>query len=263
MINAGVTLLPFNGQQAFDEESGHWTNILVNIFYPAGQTVAANLPAAGDYLIEATGRYWEVVTATAADGTQFRLELLCLSHEVSEEVMPEFGTSRVGIVTPGESSVVPYWNATFVSTEIHRIAALISAELQQAALDAKLGLSGNNVTIPGRLRVGAVQEEQVVVEATTANTTIDLSQGNNFLVRVKANTALAFVNAPLGGSTSFSIETVNDGTAGRGLSMPNTVKWAGNELPPRTTKANGRDVWTFFTSDSGTTFTGSLSIKDC
>jgi hypothetical protein len=56
----------------------------------------------------------------------------------------------------------------------------------------------------------------------------------------------------------------NDGTAGR------TVAWAGGTFKfpggaaslSRTTTANAIDVWFFFTPDGGTTYYGSIPMKN-
>jgi hypothetical protein len=50
---------------------------------------------------------------------------------------------------------------------------------------------------------------------------------------------------------------------GKTVSWGNTIYWAGGQIPPATTSAAGRtDIWTFTTIDGGSTFYGTLSIKD-
>jgi hypothetical protein len=53
---------------------------------------------------------------------------------------------------------------------------------------------------------------------------------------------------------------VNDATAGRAISWPGSVTWAGGQTPSRTTTANKSDAYTFFTRDAGTQYVGSLAI---
>ena len=109
---------------------------------------------------------------------------------------------------------------------------------------------------------GPTKEKKVSVTASTATTTLDLSTADTFVVTVAANTTFAFTNAPTDGSIkSFSIITKNDATAGRAVAFPASVSFAGGQTPPRTTAANGKDLWTLFTED-GTNFVASLSIQN-
>ena len=109
-------------------------------------------------------------------------------------------------------------------------------------------------------------ESKRSVTASTTTTSIDLNNGDKasvFKVTMGSNTTITFSNPPAaaGGEVfSFSMITVNDGTAGRTLAFGNTIKWAGGILPTRTTAANAVDVWTFFIENS--VYYGSLSIID-
>jgi hypothetical protein len=38
------------------------------------------------------------------------------------------------------------------------------------------------------------------------------------------------------------------------------VKWPNNAVPTRTTTANKTDVWSFFTTDNGTSWYGALAL---
>ena len=110
--------------------------------------------------------------------------------------------------------------------------------------------------------LGSTKQKKVSIMASTATTNIDLSQADTFVVTVAANTTLNFVNAPTDGTVkSFAIVTQNDATAGRAVAFQAGVSWAGGQLPPRTTAANARDLWSFFSVD-GTSFVGSLSVQN-
>lgn len=107
------------------------------------------------------------------------------------------------------------------------------------------------------------QEIVSAITASTATTTVDLSTASTFIITMSANTTLAFTNVPSGSDlTSFSIITVNDSVAGRTLSWPASIKWAGGQTPTRTTTASKSDLYTFFTVDAGTNMIGSLSIAN-
>ena len=51
-------------------------------------------------------------------------------------------------------------------------------------------------------------------------------------------------------------------TGGSTVTWANTIKWSGGSAPPQTTAANANDIYSFITFDGGTTFWGSLSVKD-
>jgi hypothetical protein len=76
------------------------------------------------------------------------------------------------------------------------------------------------------------------------------------------NNIPSFANAASGNAFGFTLITVNDATAGRALAFPASVKWSGGSIPPRTTSANAKDEWYFYTLDGGVTWSGSLSNQD-
>lgn len=113
---------------------------------------------------------------------------------------------------------------------------------------------------------GYLSEAVVQVNATAATTTLDLSTGSVFQSTIGANSGFTFdfskITNGAGKSIGFSLTTINDGTAGRAISFPANVKWAGGTIPPRTTAALARDDWYFYTNDNGVTFAGSLANQD-
>jgi len=99
--------------------------------------------------------------------------------------------------------------------------------------------------------------------ATTTSNTVDLSVSNYFRHTLTGSTAFTFTNAPASGNGQMiSLLIIQDATGGRTPSWVNTVYWAGGTSPPATTTANARDLWTFFTYDAGSTFWGTLTMKD-
>ena len=116
-------------------------------------------------------------------------------------------------------------------------------------------------TLSGSISAKVYQDKTTAITASTATTTIDLSTGNTFIVTISSNTTFSFTNPPSGTDmTSFTLITVNDATAGRAISWPASVTWAGGVTPTRTTTANKSDVYTFFTRTAGTQYVGSLAI---
>jgi hypothetical protein len=119
------------------------------------------------------------------------------------------------------------------------------------------------VVVNGLFKTKIESQVKTLINATTATTVLDLSVSNCFKVTIAATTQFAFSNATSGTDiTSFMVITLNDATAGRAVSWPVGVKWAGGALPPRTTAAAAYDVWSFYTEDAGTTWIGSLSVVD-
>ena len=173
------------------------------------------------------------------------------------------GTSALQSVAPGATAgyVLTSNGTTWVSSP------------PAITLPSQTGFSGKVLTTNGTaaswnsslsgIKLGAYQESVVNITASTATTTVDLSAGSVFNITIAANTAIVFTNFPAGADlTSFTIITVNDATAGRALSWPASMAWAGGVLPPRTTAASASDAWALFTLNAGTKVVGSLSIAN-
>jgi hypothetical protein len=107
-------------------------------------------------------------------------------------------------------------------------------------------------------------EDSLAVTASTANTNLDLSLSSTFVVTLGSNTTFSLTNftAITNKLSNFNVILVNDATAGRTITWPASVKWAGGLVPPKTTTANAVDIWSFFTYNGGTTWVGSLAMKD-
>lgn len=93
---------------------------------------------------------------------------------------------------------------------------------------------------------------------------IDLSTSNFFKYTLSGSTSFTFINPPSNSSNTyqFSVMVVQPSGGGAGVTWSSSPKWPGASAPPATTTANAVDVWTFFTTDGGTTYHGTLSFKD-
>ncbi len=89
--------------------------------------------------------------------------------------------------------------------------------------------------------------------------TINLANGNFVTATLTGNCTFTFSN-PSAGAASFTLFLTNDGTAGRSITWPVSVKWPGGAIPIRTVAANRTDIFTFFTTNGGTNWYGSISI---
>lgn len=99
-----------------------------------------------------------------------------------------------------------------------------------------------------------------------AANTVDFNTSNWFLYTLtggSGNRQFTFANAPSSG-TGFTVTMIliQDGSGGKTPTWSNTIYWAGGQVPPATTAASARDLWTFTTYDGGSTFLGTLAVKD-
>jgi hypothetical protein len=93
---------------------------------------------------------------------------------------------------------------------------------------------------------------------------LDVTSGNVFTATLTGSATITLRYPVATGSSSFTLILTNDGTAGR------TVAWAGGTFKfpggaaslSRTTTANAIDVWFFFTPDGGTTWYGTIPMKN-
>jgi hypothetical protein len=99
---------------------------------------------------------------------------------------------------------------------------------------------------------------------TGAAINIDITSGNVFSATLNGSCTFTLRYPVATGSSSFTLILTNDGTPGR------TVAWAGGSFKfpggaaslSRTTTAGAIDVWFFFTPDGGTTYYGSIPMKN-
>lgn len=95
---------------------------------------------------------------------------------------------------------------------------------------------------------------------TGASATINLANGNFVTATLTDNCTFTFNPGITSGAISFTLFLTNDGTPGRSITWPVSVKWPNNTVPSRTTDANKSDVWSFFTFNGGTTWYGNLTL---
>jgi hypothetical protein len=104
----------------------------------------------------------------------------------------------------------------------------------------------------------------VALGNTSTAINLDVVSGGVFTATLTGNATITLRYPVATGASSFTLILLNDGTAGR------TVAWAGGAFRfpggasalSRTTTANARDIWVFFTPDGGTTYYGNIAMKD-
>ena len=93
---------------------------------------------------------------------------------------------------------------------------------------------------------------------------LDVTSGNVFTATLTGNATITLRYPVSVGSSSFTLILTNDATPSRTVSWAGgTFKWPGGAASlSRTTTANAIDVWFFFTPDAGTTWYGTIPMKN-
>lgn len=121
--------------------------------------------------------------------------------------------------------------------------------------NSTIAMNGNLVTSP---KLQAYSETATVPTISSGNLTLNLSSGNVFgPVTLNANISnLTISNPPANGTAgSFTLLLKANGTAFT-VTWPASVLWAGGTAPTLTSTANKTDVFSFVTTDGGTTYFG-------
>jgi hypothetical protein len=94
--------------------------------------------------------------------------------------------------------------------------------------------------------------------------TVDLSVSNWYKYTLTGSPTITFANAPaVGNGGTVTIVTIQGSGGGKNITWGNTIYWAGGQVPPASNAATGNtDIWTFFTFDGGSTYIGTLAVKD-
>jgi hypothetical protein len=105
--------------------------------------------------------------------------------------------------------------------------------------------------------------ETTVIANTSTTYTIDLESGNVFNLTLTGDCTYTFSNPPASGSAgAFTLIQNQDGTGSRTVTWPASVEWAGGSAPAITSTASSTDVFTFITTDGGTTWYGFTGGQD-
>jgi hypothetical protein len=111
--------------------------------------------------------------------------------------------------------------------------------------------------------VGPNPEVLQVHAATGVSEVFDVGVATVHTATLDSNAALTFAAPPSATAVwAFTLVLAQDATGGRTVTWPGSVKWAGG-LPPTLTVGGSKiDVFSFFTSDGGTTWFGFISGQD-
>lgn len=111
---------------------------------------------------------------------------------------------------------------------------------------------------------GSRVTETTVSVTATSTTTLNTSLGNVWEISLATNiNTLAFTNVPTAGKTySMTLKLKQDATGNRSVTWPASIKWPAGTAPTLTATANKYDVIVLFTSDGGSTWTGSIGSQN-
>jgi hypothetical protein len=123
---------------------------------------------------------------------------------------------------------------------------------------------GTGEVVTSKFMRGTFSDKVTAIGNTGAAATVDLSLGTVFTATLTDNCTFTFSN-PNGVATtasSFTLILTNDATPSRSIVWPATVLYSDGAAPARTETANATDIWFFFTPDGGSTYYGSIPIKN-
>lgn len=110
--------------------------------------------------------------------------------------------------------------------------------------------------------IGGGKEGTASPTATTANTAIDLANGNVQVLTLNASTTISLSGATNATACSISLYLKQDATGSRTITWPASVKWPSGAAPVLSTGATKIDLVVLETVDGGTTWYGSLAGAD-
>jgi hypothetical protein len=123
------------------------------------------------------------------------------------------------------------------------------------------GITATTYALVDKVILKNYAERLVNVGNTGSAATLNLADGNFFAATLNANCTFTFsLGVNNTSATSFTLLLTNDGTSGRSIVWPASVKWPNSTVPTRTTSANRSDVYTFFTTNGGANWYGALAL---
>jgi hypothetical protein len=127
-------------------------------------------------------------------------------------------------------------------------------------MSGELNMADNLVTRP-KFKDYAITA--VIRGNVSATATLDMLDGNYFMVTAAGSTTFVFANPPVsaangGAAGGFILELANGGAAT--VTWPSATKWPSGTAPTLT--SSGTDVFVFITDDGGTVWRGVQSMKD-
>lgn len=94
---------------------------------------------------------------------------------------------------------------------------------------------------------------------TNSSCNIDLSLGNYVIATLNQSTTFSFSAGTTTGISGFALQLTNGSGGPFTITWPASIRWSAESIPARTTDDGKTDIWSFITTDGGTTWLGNLS----
>ena len=126
----------------------------------------------------------------------------------------------------------------------------ITQKISEIAVGDGLDITG------GGVKAGTFTETVVPVDYSGANATADLSKANNFSMDFSSGDTYTFAltGAPADAGDAYGCTLTLDTTGGAALTWDSSISWSGGVAP--TLEVDTVNVFTFMTTDGGTSFKG-------
>jgi hypothetical protein len=131
-----------------------------------------------------------------------------------------------------------------------------SKQITEFAVDDTLDISINSTSVKADNYVEKVQEVGYVINGGASRTTLNIDQANNFTMNFNGYSQFNVIisGAPSGSDDAFGCTLIVDTAGMAALTWDSKIQWAGGVAP--TLAADSNYVFTFLTTDNGTTFKG-------
>ena len=185
---------------------------------------------------------WDVSTAS------FDSVTFSVNSQTAGPVSLFFNSDGTSFFVCGNNSVFKYNLSTSwdVSTASYTGDSYDISPQSTASYDAVFSSDGSKMYVIG------ITNDTIYQYSTVAYTqTLDLSTGHTFSFTPSGATTVSFTNPPASGlAVGFAVEIIGDGSA---ITWPSSVKW---HLATAPTATATKEVYTFITTDGGTTYYG-------
>jgi len=242
------------------------TNVVDAITHLSSLTLGAALPVASGGTGLTSGTSGGVLAFTAS-GTLASSAALASGAIVvggGAGVAPSTTTTGTGVVTAVGNAVNTTGGLVTQSGTLAANNVLLGGGASTAIASSSLLATSAAVTSGTYIKALGYADTVTALGNTGTAINIDITSGGVFTATLTGNCTFTLRFPVSLGASSFTLILTNDGTAGR------TVAYAGGTfLFPsgaaslsRTTTANAVDIWFFFTPDGGTTYYGSIPMKN-
>lgn len=199
--------------------------------------------------------------------------LYFVKNSSGEDAIFTQGTGGDVTVANGDSAII-YSDGSGSGAQVVDLTSILAITLSQLGVTATAAeVNYNDITTLGTSEAsktvtadangvvifdGGIVEDETTVSSSSNATTVNCRDGNVFSTTLSENTTFTFSNPPASGRAfGFTLKIVQDASAsGFTVAWPAAVVWPSALAPTLTTTAGAIDVFTFFTSDSGTTWYG-------